>query len=193
MKKSYIFIITLAIVSLLSMVIYSVIDNNYLSKSPQECKPTFPDGDGPYYKQNSPMRAKLVPDKNNGEKLIVKGKILQNDCKTPVANAILDIWQANEKGNYQDEWYRGKVQVNSKGNYTFETVVPKGYGEGTAYRPPHIHFKVFVENKLIITSEMFFPEVKGKPGFNDEYIMDLKTKEKNEKNEHQGYHDIILP
>ncbi|HLL60425.1 MAG TPA: hypothetical protein VK338_01800 [Candidatus Nitrosocosmicus sp.] len=155
----------------------------------KNCIPTFLDGGGPYYKPNSPFREKIVPDKNNGEKLIVKGKVLQNDCKTPVANAVIDLWQANETGNYQDEWYRGKIRTGGNGTYQFESVVPKGYGEGTGYRPPHIHFKVFINDVEIITSQMFFPEAKEKPGFEDAYIMSLTSKNKI----HTGQHNIILP
>jgi len=50
---------------------------------PSRCVPTFADGGGPYYKSNSPYnREKIVPDKNNGEQLVVSGKMLRNDCKT---------------------------------------------------------------------------------------------------------------
>lgn len=157
------------------------------------CIPTFADGGGPYYKANSPFRTKIVPDQNNGEKLVVKGKVLLNDCKTPVPAAIIDIWQANETGSYQDEWYRGQVTANDKGEYMFETVVPKGYGEGTAFRPPHIHFKIFRDNVEVITSQMFFPEVEGTPGFDKAYIMKLEEKSAFGTRSFEGYHDIILP
>jgi catechol 1,2-dioxygenase len=154
-----------------------------------DCVPTFPDGGGPYYQENSPFRQKIVPEQNSGERLMVSGKVLRSDCKTPVANAVLDIWQADETGEYQDNWYRGKVRTDREGNYSFETVVPKGYGEGTGYRPPHIHFKVFEGDREIITSQMFFPEVQGTPGFDDAYIMRVETN----SGVHEGYHDIILP
>lgn len=157
------------------------------------CKPTFADGGGPYYKPNSPARFKISPEINNGEKLIVSGKILRNDCKTIVSNAVLDIWQANESGSYEDEFYRGSVRTDNQGNYTFETVIPKGYGEGTGYRPPHIHFKVFEGDREIITSQMFFPQVKGTPGFDDAYIMKLERKEENGVTVNYGSHNIILP
>lgn len=159
----------------------------------KRCIPTFADGGGPYYKENSPFRQNIAPSEHNGTKLLVKGRILRKDCTTPVANAVLDIWQANESGEYQDTWYRGKVKSDSQGHYVFETVIPKGYGEGTGYRPPHIHFKVFENDKEIITSQMFFPEVKGTPGFEDDYIMELKPENSAGQKYFSGYHDIILP
>lgn len=159
----------------------------------KDCIATFADGGGPYYKDNSPFRTKIVPGKTEGEKLVVSGKILEKDCITPVGNAVLDIWQANEEGSYQEEYYRGKVRSGRNGEYTFETVVPKGYGEGTGYRPPHIHFKVFVNDIEIITSQMFFPEVRGREGFNDAYIMSLESRELFGIKSHKGSHNIILP
>jgi catechol 1,2-dioxygenase len=157
------------------------------------CVPTFRDGGGPYYKANAPFRSKIAPSKSNGEVLRMKGKVIKSDCVTPIANAVLDIWQANESGNYEDEWYRGQVRTDNDGDYTFETVIPKGYGEGTGYRPPHLHFKVSVDGNEVVTSQMFFPEIKGQAGFNDAYIMKVESTEKNGKPVHNGYHDIVLP
>lgn len=165
-------------------------NENLNTKENTNCIPTFVDGGGPYYQPNTPFRNRLAPDNNNGDKLIVKGKVLENDCATPIENATLDIWQANESGNYEDDWYRGQIKIQSNGSYEFETVIPKGYGEGTAFRPPHIHFKVWRDGKEIITSQMFFPESKGRPGFEDAYIMDVTAKG---NNSFEGYHDIIVP
>ena len=130
MKTKYILIFILVAILIAFLSGYIQID---LSKSenivkqqaiqnvpkPINCIPTFADGGGPYYKQNSPFRNNIAPENNNGEKLIVRGKVLKNDCITPVANAVLDIWQANETGNYQDEWYRGQVRTDDQGNYFF--------------------------------------------------------------------------
>jgi len=57
----------------------------------------------------------------------------------------------------------------------------------------HIHFKVFVEGKEIITSQMFFPEVRGQEGFDEAYIMKLIAREANGEKMHEGHHDIVLP
>jgi protocatechuate 3,4-dioxygenase beta subunit len=162
--------------------------------SPKEtCIPTFQDGGGPYYRPNSPERTEIAPPHTGGITLVVSGKILRNDCKTPVPFATLDIWQANENGEYEDEWYRGVVQTSENGSYKFETVIPKGYGEGTGYRPPHIHFKVFENNREIITSQMFFPESQGEEGFIDAYIMKVEEKTDGDKKVMYGAHDIVLP
>ncbi len=158
-----------------------------------KCVATFVDGGGPYYKPDAPFRELIADTNAEGEILTVTGKVLFYDCETPLDNAVLDIWQANAEGNYEDEWYRGKVTADEEGNYTFTTVVPKGYGEGTGYRPPHIHFKVHYNDRELITSQMFFPEVKGREGFDDAYIMELETVENDGVITHKGYHNIILP
>lgn len=159
----------------------------------QDCIPTFTDGGGPYYRPDSPIRNKIVPEGAVGDKLVVTGQILLSDCKTSVGNASLDLWQADAEGYYQDEWYRGRVNADEDGRYQFETIIPQGYGEGTGYRPPHIHFKVFIGEMEIITSQMFFPEARGRPGFNDAYIMELIDFQDNGTTIYYGYHDIILP
>jgi protocatechuate 3,4-dioxygenase beta subunit len=157
------------------------------------CVPAFADGDGPYYLSGSPSRYKIVPAENKGKKLIVKGKLLRSDCKTVVKGAVIDIWQADETGSYQRDWYRGKVTTDNFGNYKFETVIPMGYGEGTAFRPPHIHFKIWENDRLLVTSEIFFPESKGKAGFEDAYIMKLTDSRLSKVFGYVGTHDIVLP
>lgn len=157
------------------------------------CIPTFPDGDGPYYQLNAPTRTKISPNYTDGTKLFVKGKVFKRDCITPVNDVVLDIWHADPTGTYQPEWYRGKVKVTADGSYEFETNMPKGYGEGTGYRPPHIHFKVESGSRVLITSEMFFPDVRGKEGFNDAYIVQLELINTLTEKYFEAYHDIILP
>ncbi|MCA9387226.1 hypothetical protein KC669_04295 [Candidatus Dojkabacteria bacterium] len=157
--------------------------------SESECLPTFRDGGGPYYLANAPFQTKIVPDENNGQKMIVQGYILDTSCSDPLANVVLDIWQANEEGEYEESYYRGQVKTDDNGYYEFETVAPKGYGEGTGYRPPHIHFKVHLNNHELVTSQMFFDDVRGRQGFNDEFIMQIT--------EEDGIifasHNIIVP
>lgn len=159
----------------------------------EECTPAFSDGGGPYYYPNSPFRENITPEDNEGDELLVEGKILYNDCKTPVANAMLDIWQANESGSYEDDWYRGRVRSDHDGVYFFRTVIPKGYGSGTGFRPPHIHFKVWKDGVELVTSQMFFPEAEGRPGFDGAYIMDLEEQGLEAEVKFRGYHDIVLP
>lgn len=165
--------------------------NQQLRELAKHCQPTFVDGGGPYYLPNAPFRTQLAPEKHNSQVLKVSGRVVKSDCMTPVPNAIVDVWQADENGKYVNEWYRGQIRSSEKGEYSFTTIIPKGYGEGTGYRPPHIHFKIFVDSKEIITSQMFFPDVTGH--FEAAYIMKLTEKQENGQKIMYGEHDIVLP
>jgi Dioxygenase len=68
-----------------------------------------------------------------GDPLDVKGKI--HDPKgQPIANALIDVWQAGEDGLYSSQdpnkskyELRGKFRSDRDGSYHFRSVVPKGY------------------------------------------------------------------
>jgi len=177
-------------VLMLAFVFTSNRSNNVTLSKPGPCIPTFRDGGGPYYLENAPFRGKIVPEKNAGVQLIIKGQIWNSDCTRPIAGAVLDIWQANESGDYEDEWYRGQVTADADGYYVFESVMPLGYGEGTAFRPPHIHFKVHIDGQEVVTSQMFFEDVRGQSGFEDAYIVALESESADQI---VATHPIILP
>jgi hydroxyquinol 1,2-dioxygenase len=66
-----------------------------------------------------------------GEDVYVSGKITSLDGK-PVANAVLDIWQAKADGIYDVQTegefeLRGRVKANAKGEYAFKSYKPKFY------------------------------------------------------------------
>lgn len=157
-------------------------------ESLQGCIPTFQDGGGPYYQANTPFRDRISPAENEGDTLVVSGRVLAADCHTPLSDVIVDIWQANESGNYEDEWYRGRVRTAADGSYQFTTVIPQGYGAGTAYRPPHIHFKIWQGDQLLITSQMFLPASRAQ-GIEEAYIVDLS---KDIFGNYKAKHNIIL-
>ena len=90
-----------------------------------------------------------------GKRIKVYGRILDNKCK-PIANAILDIWQANSFGKYnhqadlsesrKDNEFYGYMRLlsNEKGEYSFKTILPGSYKVSKDLtRTPHIHFKVY--------------------------------------------------
>lgn len=199
MKNSILFFILLGVLSLFWLFVryksnsYSHLESDSLkiatTQNAAGCVPTFLDGGGPYYEPDTPFRENIAPEDHSGTVLKVTGKVLNSDCTSSVSGVIVDIWQANESGNYDDVWYRGRVQTSADGSYTFTTVIPKGYGEGTAFRPPHIHFKIWQESTEIITSQMFLPESRAQ-GIEEAYIMEVSQLE---DGSFLGKHDIILP
>src|SRR5206468_1223934 len=74
-----------------------------------ECKPpatlTPPETEGPFFKPNSPERASLLEPGLPGIKLSLSGYVLTTDCQ-PVAQALLDFWQADSEGQYDNIGYR---------------------------------------------------------------------------------------
>ncbi len=91
-----------------------------------------------------------------GTKLLVTGYVLTADCK-PIAHALLEFWQADSKGNYDNSGYtlRGHQFTDNNGRYQLTTVVPGLYPG----RTEHIHVKVQAPNGPIVTTQLFFPGV----------------------------------
>lgn len=112
--------------------------------------------EGPYFKANSPERASLLSPGISGTRLVLTGHVLTADCK-PVAHALLDFWQANAKGEYDNTGYtlRGHQYTDAAGRYQLETVVPGLYPG----RTEHIHVKVQAPGGPVLTTQLFFPGV----------------------------------
>jgi protocatechuate 3,4-dioxygenase, beta subunit len=136
---------------------------------------TPPQTEGPFYPDKLPLDTDndllIVNDAITpavGEITHLSGKIL--DAKgEPVRNALVEIWQVDNKGVYlhsdsanrkqRDENFQGfgRFLTGSSGEYYFRTVKPVPYPG----RTPHIHFKVKKGRKELITTQCY---VKGEPG-----------------------------
>ncbi len=112
--------------------------------------------EGPYFTANSPERASLLEDGTVGTQLVITGYVYTTDCQ-PVANALLDFWQADANGVYDNSGYnfRGHQFTDASGYYQLTTVIPGIY----TGRTEHIHLKVQAPNGRQITSQLFFPDV----------------------------------
>ena len=133
--------------------------------------------EGPLYVANAPLSkgsARLDDGTDKGEVLFMRGVVRDLDGK-PVANAIVDVWQANTKGTYsffdksQSKYnLRRRIQTGSDGRYEFRTIVPAGYGcppDGPTQRllnelgrhgqrPAHIHFFVSAPGHRHLTTQI---------------------------------------
>ena len=91
----------------------------------------------------------------SGTRLLVSGTILSRQCQ-PVGGALLDFWQADDRGNYGNTGfrYRGHQFTDENGGYQLETVVPGLYPGRTR----HIHVKVQAPNGPILTTQLYFPD-----------------------------------
>lgn len=129
------------------------------------CDPTTPDIEGPYYKAGSPHRVQIADASELGTRLFITGTAHTTDCSTPISNVLLDIWQANKDGIYDtsDSYrLRGKVETNANGQYSFETILPGNYQN----RPRHIHLTLTAPNQSPVITQLYFegdPDIANDP------------------------------
>lgn len=116
--------------------------------------PTPPLTAGPFYTPNSPQRRSLLAAGTAGPRLVVTGTVRSTSC-TPIANALLDFWQADSRGVYDNEGYglRGHQLTDSEGRYRLETVVPGRY----LGRTRHLHVRVVAPGGPMVTTQLYFP------------------------------------
>jgi protocatechuate 3,4-dioxygenase beta subunit len=112
--------------------------------------------EGPYFTPDSPKRRSIVPVGAAGTRLTLTGRVLRTNGR-PVANALIDWWQCDARGVYDNSGYRfrGHQFTNAKGQYTLLTVVPGLYPGRTR----HIHVKVQAPRGRVLTTQLFFPGV----------------------------------
>ena len=100
---------------------------------------------GPHYKEDSPLKKEFAKG-IVGERIIITGKVFDfYDCK-PIHGAILDFWQADSNGKYDNEGFdlRGKVISDENGNYKLDTIIPANETIGNRTVPAHIHLKAWI-------------------------------------------------
>jgi protocatechuate 3,4-dioxygenase beta subunit len=116
--------------------------------------PTLAQTEGPYFTPNSPERASLLEAGLGGRRLVVAGTVLTTDCR-PVRRALLDFWQADDAGQYDNQGYRlrGHQFSDAEGAWRLETVVPGLY----TGRTRHIHVMVQAPDGPVLTTQLYFP------------------------------------
>jgi hydroxyquinol 1,2-dioxygenase len=135
---------------------------------------------GPFYREGAeelPMGASISKD-GRGEPTVVSGRVLSLDG-TPIPHALLDVWETNENGLYEQQDpeqpemnLRGKFYTDNNGRYCFVGIKPVSYSipdDGPVgkmlsllgrhpFRPAHIHMIVSAEGYVPVTTHLF---VKG--------------------------------
>ena len=116
--------------------------------------PTIAQTEGPYYRTGAPESANLVADGMPGTRLTFTGYVVDTSC-APIANAKVEIWQADSTGTYDNAGYtlRGWVTTDAAGRFTILTVVPGEYPG----RTEHIHVKVTPSGGATLTTQVYFP------------------------------------
>ncbi len=131
------------------------------SDAGESCAPTRPDAQGPFFAPGAPSRTALATASEPGAALSILGRVLQEDCVTPIEGALLDVWQADAAGNYHDAGtdyrLRGQMLTDAAGEYGMTTIKPGAYQTSPgAWRPAHLHFTVSKPGFLPVTTQLYF-------------------------------------
>ena len=137
----------------------TLVENNdvTLPRTPQcddHDEETLAQAEGPFYTPSTPERTSLIETGMAGTVLLVTGQVLTTDCQ-PIANALLDFWQADETGEYDNEGFmlRGHQFTDENGRYELETILPGLY----TGRTRHIHVKVQGPDSDLLITQLYFP------------------------------------
>ncbi len=192
-KRINIFIMSFIFASLL-------ITNSY---SQYRYTKTPHDAEGPYYpvsrrsdEDNNLINVKGMSESAKGDVLDLTGVVI-NTNGIPQKDVTVEIWQTDANGLYRHTrdrsigkrdpffQYWGKTKTDEEGKYSFKTLIPGEYNP----RPSHIHFKVWVGRKVILTSQMYIIKNKTNTSHINEPLNLYVTK--NKKGEYSGFFRIV--
>ena len=127
---------------------------------------TPPQMAGPFFTPQSPERSSLIEPNMKAKRMRLMGQVVDTRCQ-PVPGALLDFWQCDEKGEYDNQGFRlrGHQFADRKGQFVLETVVPGAYPG----RTPHLHVKVQRKGGQILTTQLYLP---GHPGNAGDFLFD---------------------
>lgn len=122
--------------------------------------------EGPYYFDPSLERADITEGTQTGVATTVKLQVVDSACK-PIEGARVDLWHCNSQGVYSgytnqlgnldttgQTFLRGTQFADASGIVEFQTIYPGWYPGRTT----HMHFKVFLDEKTVLTGQIFFPD-----------------------------------
>lgn len=119
---------------------------------------------GPFYRPGAPLRTNLRLVNSSGTPIVLKGNIFREGGKTPIHDALVEIWHCNENevyDNTSDEYrYRGGQKTKADGKYEFKTILPVPYqampNNELTWRPAHIHMRVSVPGQQDLITQIYF-------------------------------------
>lgn len=124
--------------------------------------------EGPFYLDPRLVRAD-IGEGRPGARLRMRMQVIEAGPCTPIPNARVDVWHADAQGlysGYEGQGDRGRVSTvgqtflrgtqfsDDAGWAVFETIYP-GWYPG---RATHVHFKVLIEARTLLTGQMYFPD-----------------------------------
>ena len=162
---------------------------------------------GPFHRPGAPYRAKITPPLEPGTVLLIQGRVWGHDTKKPLAGAVLDIWQANAEGRYDNDdpahppargvfRNRARIVTDESGSYEYETIHPGRYPlDETRLRPAHIHYWIRHAGYKDLITQLYFkgdPHNEGDPFVKPSLIIALRQQKVREQSYEIGTFDIVL-
>ncbi len=169
--------------------------------------PTESDILGPFHRPGAPYRGKITPPLEPGDVLLVRGRVWSHHTRRPIAGAVLDIWQANAAGRYDNDdpanppkpgvfINRSRLVTDEHGRYEYETIRPGRYRIAPdQMRPSHIHYLVRAEGHRRLITQLYFkgdPFNATDPFIKDSLIIEPETIELDAGTYEVGTFDIVL-
>ena len=124
--------------------------------------------EGPFY-FDPKLKREDITERRKGVPLKLLLQIVKAGSCAPIADARIDVWHADAFGKYSgysgqsdsgnvstkgQSFLRGTQFTDAAGLVRFTTIYP-GWYEG---RTPHIHVKIFLAEKTVLTSQLYFPD-----------------------------------
>ena len=168
----------LALVGLSGLVVSAMGVERAWAQGPRSCVLTPEAGEGPFYLDPKLLRSDITSGQAGAPLGLSLHVVRAGDCAT-LSGARVDVWHADALGLYSGyakqsgvggistepavgkQYLRGTQVTDVKGNVQFRTIFPSWYGG----RTPHVHFKVFLMNKEVVASQIFFPDEINKEVF----------------------------
>lgn len=122
---------------------------------------------GPYYVDPRLVRQDITEGRP-GVPLDVVLQLVDASCR-PLPEVRVDVWHCDASGNYSgfarqgsdrtlstegETFLRGTQVTDGTGVVRFRTIWP-GWYRG---RTPHIHYRVMLDERTMLTSQLFFPD-----------------------------------
>lgn len=162
---------------------------------------------GPFHRRGAPYRGKITPPLAEGVTLLIRGRVWSAVTRQPLAGALLDIWQADHRGRYDNDdprnppakgvfKNRARLLADEQGIYEYETIMPGHYRIAPeVWRPAHIHYLVRAPRHQQLVTQLYF---KGDPHnatdrfIRESLIIELNKVEVGKQHYMAGTFDIVL-
>lgn len=127
----------------------------------EACPRTPPSSEGPFYRERIPYRENFDVRDEDATHIVVTGRVIAEETCAPVPGAEIIVWHATPEEVYDDTedfHCTGRVVCDDEGFYCFYTCRPPPYpnGDNTAYLAAHFHVHVWVGDKIVHTTQLYF-------------------------------------